>query len=102
MCWIYFVQAVQGGNIKIGKSINPLDRIKTLQASSPVLLKPLRITMGTSAVERYLHELFAEDRVYGEWFRPTPRLLQKMWEYQPMLHYYQEDYTPGLNANIIT
>jgi len=51
---------------KIGKSINPKNREKTLQAEDPNL--ELIHVIGIN-VESSFHEIFKEKRVRGEWFK---------------------------------
>ena len=73
--YIYFVRDTTTGNIKIGRSCNPEDRLKALQtcsASGYELLSVLRET--TKLTERGLHKRFAAQQVQGEWFRPNDEL----------------------------
>lgn len=77
---IYFVQAAGGtGPIKIGYHWHDSDihtRLVTLQTGSPVPLVCLAaIADGDLYEERQLHERFAEQRLYGEWFAPCTELL---------------------------
>lgn len=52
--------------IKIGKSLNPDNRIRTLSTQSGAILKTLLII--DSDIESELHKKFCEFRVCGEWF----------------------------------
>lgn len=65
---IYFVQAVNGGAIKIGYSANVLDRLKSLQCASPLKLQIIGLMKGSPLEERTLHNKFVEARLHGEWF----------------------------------
>lgn len=74
---IYFIQAGRAGPIKIGKSANPLGRMSDLQTSNPnklMLLASYKEFSGFS--ESKLHQVFAENRIRGEWFEPTRMLLK--------------------------
>lgn len=68
---IYFIQGVDGGPVKVGKSSNPLMRLRSFQSGSPVELKIVRtIENVPGSVESVIHRCFSELRLHGEWFRP--------------------------------
>lgn len=79
---IYFVQAVederrQTGPVKIGFTNNPDLRVRVtdLQVGNPYPLRVLGvIPSGTLNEEAHIHERFAKDWMYGEWFRYSERL----------------------------
>jgi hypothetical protein len=75
--WVYFIQDVdRRGNIKIGFTARTVEkRIAELGTGSPVLLVVLRKVRASRSFEAGLHERFAEERQYGEWFRPSARVL---------------------------
>jgi hypothetical protein len=76
---VYFIQAVNGGPIKIGTAIDPKKRLASLQLSCPFRLKILATRPGGERLERSLHRRFAAYRLHGEWFEPnTPGLRQAM------------------------
>ena len=58
----------RNGYIKIGRSVRPLFREKTLQSEDPDISLILFFE-ATTAIERELHQKFSEQRVRGEWFR---------------------------------
>ena len=66
--YIYFLQGVDGGPIKIGISKSIRARIKQIQANSPVQLRVIGLCRGTSRDEANFHKQFAEFRLHGEWF----------------------------------
>ena len=73
---IYFVQAGEGGPIKIGLTVNRLGmRLANLRVGCPQELKFLGYVPGGRATERELQERFEAYRVRGEWFRPCHDLL---------------------------
>jgi len=71
---VYFVRA-ETGQIKIGFSLAAWSRLEALQTGSPVRLQLLTTTPGDQALEHDLHRRFADARLHGEWFRPTPELI---------------------------
>jgi hypothetical protein len=54
------------GLVKIGKSINPENRERTLQSEKPTIKM---IHYFDNDIERELHNKFRDKRVRGEWFR---------------------------------
>ena len=74
--YVYAVQRVDGtGNIKIGFSANPWARASQLQTGSDTELMVIATKRGTRSDEYELHRAFEQDRVTGEWFRPSDRVL---------------------------
>lgn len=80
--FVYFVQGLCGGAIKIGYSHDPVKRIKELQTGYPDTLTILLMIPGDLQLESQLHTLFADFRLKGEWFRPEPLLIDKIKELQ--------------------
>lgn len=74
--FVYFVQAVEGGPIKIGWSVDPDKRLKELQGGNPKELKLIGIEAGDMQHERELHGRFRDHRMFGEWFMPEPVILE--------------------------
>jgi len=72
---VYFIQHGMDGAIKIGRARNPAGRRADLQTGTPERLVVLGSFTGGEFVEAQLHAEFAEDRISGEWFRPTDRLV---------------------------
>lgn len=60
------------GHVKIGVSLNPHKRLRTLQCGSSDALQLLLTIPGTRTLERRLHRRFHQRRVTGEWFALTP------------------------------
>ncbi len=72
--FIYFIQPVGGGPIKIGTTTNLLRRFNTIQSNSPVPLKLVHYMDGGRVEESMLHEKFKDERLWGEWFSSLPVL----------------------------
>lgn len=74
---VYFIQAAPEWPLKIGVSTNVMKRLAALRSGSGLHLKVIGVIRdGTRETERALHRRFDEERLSGEWFRPTPRLME--------------------------
>lgn len=73
--WVYFIQNMVTGLIKIGHSRMVKDRLSNLQIGSADRLSLLGVTPGGREKERALHERFSSQREGGEWFRRSDELL---------------------------
>jgi hypothetical protein len=83
--WTYFIQAKEGGLIKIGyTSKHPEIRLRDLQIGSPQELTILATIPGN--VETSLHRLFANWRQHGEWFQACPELVSYIRNNSSQLH----------------
>jgi len=72
--FVYFIQGVSGGPIKIGISVDPERRIQNITYPEP--LKTLLIIPGDTSDEARLHKVFSHLRLEREWFRDDPELIQ--------------------------
>ena len=74
--YIYFVQEEENNNIKIGVSVNPVQRLQELQTGNSNKLIMIGFIEGGADEENNIHREFAEERIRenGEWFRPSERL----------------------------
>lgn len=79
--YVYFMRSELTGLIKIGYSVNPDKRHKSIQTSNGGDVTLLTAFKGTMADEQKLHEQFAESRVRGEWFTPTDELMKVVESY---------------------
>lgn len=71
--FVYFIQASEGGPVKIGRANNVRSRMGKMQTDSAALL----VLLGASRDldEEKLHVQFAGHRLHGEWFEPAPEIL---------------------------
>ncbi len=67
-CYVYFIQEKTTLSIKIGSSVKPTNRLKSLKTANPNGLDLIGIIPGDADVEREFHKRFAEHRLEGEWF----------------------------------
>lgn len=70
---IYFIRSYNE-YVKIGTSIDPEDRICSLQTASPKKLRIQAVLEGSYKTEKGLHDLFDKSRVKGEWFKYTEEI----------------------------
>ncbi len=74
-CVVYFAKSAEAtlatGHepIKIGSSVNPVDRLRKMD------VEILATVPGDKRTELAFHALFADASVGNEWFRPVPELL---------------------------
>lgn len=73
---VYFMEGKKSGAIKIGYSRDPQARQKTLQSSNHEEIGVITFIAGDRHMERLLHDAFRDERIRGEWFRPSPRLMR--------------------------
>ena len=72
--YLYFIEAVNTGYIKIGRSANPDQRLAQLSTGSPNQLVILGKISGGAALEAELHRRFESLREKGEWFKTSNEL----------------------------
>lgn len=68
--FVYVIEEVETGRIKIGRSKNPESRMRQLKTGNP---NTLRIAMKkeraySAKFETWLHQQFSKNRTGGEWF----------------------------------
>ncbi len=73
---IYFIQCGKNGPIKIGYTGNVEGRLASMQTSCPYELKLLWSIKGDTDDEQDLHEEWKHERIRGEWFHPSKKLLE--------------------------
>lgn len=94
---IYFIQAGDGGPIKIGYTQGEAaSRVRDLQTGNAELLRLLHSMPGDMDLEAELHRLFERYRIRGEWFHPDPKLLSFLVVPVPKAGWYE--LSTGLNG----
>jgi Meiotically up-regulated gene 113 len=74
---VYFMQAAAGGPIKIGYTrCSVKKRMAQLQTGTSEPLKCLGTINGGKDTEAHLHQRFSQQRLHGEWFKPSEELLR--------------------------
>lgn len=74
--YAYFIQADVGGPVKIGWTVDPENRLDALQCGHPYTLKVRSLHLADRGLEGRLHKQFAAHRLRGEWFEPTPEMVE--------------------------
>ena len=69
---LYFIRA--GHAVKIGHTTNIAKRLLKMQVDNHEPVDCLVLLRGCGHEERRWHEMFAADRIRGEWFKWTPAL----------------------------
>jgi DNA-binding XRE family transcriptional regulator len=72
---VYFIENTVTKNIKIGYAKNVKNRLYQLQVSSAEKLKVLGVGEGEIKDEQELHKILIDDKLSGEWFKPTSSVL---------------------------
>ena len=73
--YIYFIQDINSGLIKIGYAANKRQRIQRLRNINGGPLRVLAFIDGSLCDEDELHKIFKMSRHHGEWFFPSRELL---------------------------
>lgn len=74
---VYFISC-PGNRIKIGYSVKPERRLRSLQTGMPFKLALLGYVPGGPTLEKMLRAHFAKRRVAGEWFKAMPALMREV------------------------
>lgn len=69
----YFIGGADGP-VKIGMTVNVGDRLKAIQACSPIILSILAVAPGGLERESAYHRQFMDHRLHGEWFERCPEI----------------------------
>jgi hypothetical protein len=74
--YVYFMQVVGGGPIKIGCSVEPKNRLVSMMSWCPYPLELITQVDGCEVAEASLHRKFAAHRMQSEWFAPAQELVE--------------------------
>lgn len=75
--YVYLIEAVGVGMLKIGASVRPKQRLGSLQGACPTQLALVGFFRGEKAEERRLHKLFGALRTHHEWFQDVPEIREE-------------------------
>lgn len=74
---IYFIQSGDSGPIKIGYTNGDAEsRLRGLQTGNPEKLNLIMTMPGSINMEKKLHADFEKDRLNGEWFQASGKLIE--------------------------
>ena len=72
--FVFFVIAEGVGHIHIATTCDVNRRYRELQAASPCRLEVIKAVAGGADKEATIHEEFADERLWGKWFRGSEAL----------------------------
>lgn len=76
---IYYIACTATERLKIGYTRGePEVRLKQLQTGSAADLRLMACHDGSAETEKWLHNQFNEERLRGEWFEMSERLLEHL------------------------
>lgn len=75
--YVYLMLNLESGYVKIGRSIHPVYREKTLQGQEPKI-HTIAAWKAPKCKEKELHTIFDRQRVRGEWFKLSLSDLKKI------------------------
>lgn len=73
---IYVIRAGDIGPVKIGHAVYPEKRLKQLQTANHEKLWLVKVVPGDRLFEAKIHVDLAGFRIGGEWFKPTPEVIE--------------------------
>lgn len=73
--YIYFIENLFNSEIKLGVSSDIDTRLKQISSDIKSPVKLIKLINGDEQKEKELHKRFSNDRVHGEWFKPSDELL---------------------------
>lgn len=92
--FVYFVQAKEGGLVKIGSTRDLPSRLAALQCGSPLELRLRCVVPGGTKAEHFIHKELAHLRHHGEWFgppEPVQAYAAKLWNDYSVLDGLKQD-----------
>ena len=87
---IYAIQAGDGGPVKFGVAENPAGRLRELQTGNPERLRLLTSAPVAGDKECLIHHHLRDERMAGEWFRPTTKAWNVVWALERQAFYTQD------------
>lgn len=66
---LYLIRNTVTGNVKIGRSINPVARLKQLNIASEDKLELIKVSENNGYLEEETHAIFSHLRLNSEWFK---------------------------------
>lgn len=73
---VYFVASIDLRRVKIGKTLDLETRVFDLQSQNAHPLILIADVVGYTYVEKHFHAHFASERLHGEWFVCSLRLIE--------------------------
>jgi len=76
--YVYIIQELQSGDLKVGISKTPKKRLGQLQIANPRKLMITHQLEGTVETEQEIQRILRPYKLRGEWFRPSDEFLQNI------------------------
>ena len=74
--WVYLVQNLRNGDLKIGHSRNVPERVRNIQRGVAGRVRLVDSFPGSLADEARAKQMFRTLRIHGEWFAPAPDIFE--------------------------
>jgi hypothetical protein len=87
--YVYFIQGLERGYIKIGHTWNPQRRFKQLESAVWEKFTVWAVIPGDRQLETFLHRKFKQHQVRGEWFHAHEDVLQYIRDMREQFGVYQ-------------
>lgn len=84
VAYIYIARRPDTGAVKVGRARNLWARLRAIQTSNDVTIELLAAWRSSPADEALIHGFLAPHRKRGEWYNPTPLILD--WIERQSLH----------------
>ena len=97
--YLYIIVDPQSGAAKIGRSLNPRERLDQLQTSNPHTLLLFHIFPFLGYIEPYLHKflqkMHPDLHIQGEWYKLSAPLLEEVYRYMyhELFDFLEDQYT---------
>ncbi len=95
---VYFIRNSRTESIKVGYSVDPYERLATLQTGNEDTLTMEAVMPGGMEVEKRLHHRWEAHSIRGEWFEPDQEILDYIRAVNVVSRIYREMGAPGLGT----
>ena len=75
---VYFIREVGTELVKVGKSVNPEERLKSLQIGTPHKLELVHAVISVKYDENWFHKHLSKFHITGEWYRLDDSVLNEI------------------------
>lgn len=78
---VYFIREVDSEFVKVGKSVNPEERLKALQIGTPHKLELVHTVNSVKYDENWFHGHLSKFHIRGEWYRLNDSVINEVIKY---------------------
>lgn len=83
--YVYFIQCLHTGRVKIGHSVRPRRRFGEINSHSPTQLAMIGTIAGDRQREKEIHGQLMNSQLCGEWFAPSAEVRDFLAEHNASL-----------------